>query len=234
MILQLICVHLHKEYFKTVQCMFKKHILLLFYRHPGPSRQSSHKREASPAHLPQNPTQHMPSDSSTLSAAPNPDICTDCKHMQPKKCRVILVCLCSKWNGQMVVMGWGGWGVGWMHPTTPAVNVSTHNSSDNKIKNTDARIQNSLIFVHLMEIQYNFICGCERKFVFCFAIVLPSFVLFFYLHPYKVYVFLSVSSCWANEPHAMSPCAHLSKPHNLMYQHTKPLSVHFNMTPPMY
>lgn len=40
--------------------------------------------------------------SSPGSAVTKPDSCSNCKHMQPKKCKVILVCTCSLWNGPMV------------------------------------------------------------------------------------------------------------------------------------
>lgn len=49
---------------------------------------------------------HAP-HSSPGSAVTKPDSCSNCKHMQPKKCKVILVCTCSLWNGPMVARWFG-------------------------------------------------------------------------------------------------------------------------------
>lgn len=58
------------------------------------------ERQASPLR----PRFHPPHGphSSPGSTVTKPDSCSNCKHMQPKKCKVILVCTCSLWNGPMV------------------------------------------------------------------------------------------------------------------------------------
>lgn len=58
------------------------------------------ERQASPLR----PRFHPPHGphSSPGSTITKPDSCSNCKHMQPKKCKVILVCTCSLWNGPMV------------------------------------------------------------------------------------------------------------------------------------
>lgn len=72
------------------------------HRHPGPlpSKHSRHTHTSQPGSPPTTRPHSSP------VPVPKPNICINCKHMQPpKNCRVILVCSGLMWSGQTVIRG---------------------------------------------------------------------------------------------------------------------------------